>query len=313
MAVTSCGNYSEKKAYTSGSTTIAVDATFLNVIQQEIGVFEYRYPNTSILDRDTTESGAIDLLLDGTVKMALTTRELDKKEIAFLRNTKKLPVSQQAIAIDAIALIVNPENPLKEIDYEDIKAILGGEIKSWDKIVPGAPKLGNISVVYDGNGSSTIRYMRDSVLDGRNLDLEVNGAVKSPDEVFKRVASDRNSIGVIGVSWITSNMKGREMTKEEFSKHLDSDQDTTVTDFNPDIRVLAVKPKGKLRAYLPYQLNIYNGDYPFTRNVYLISTSVPHTVGHSFYSFVTSAVGQKIILTTGVCPKLINAQFVSLE
>lgn len=310
MALTSCGGGGNTTKYASGSVTLACDASFRNIMEQEIQVFEYKYPQTSVLDRYMTENEAMDSLIAGNVKMAVTTRPLDKKEIAYLKSQDRM-VSQEAIAVDAIALIVNPENPMDEIDHQDIVDILIGKYTSWDKIVPHDGQLKDISVVFDGNGSSTVRYMRDSLLNGAMFGPNVF-AQKSPDDVFRVVSKNINAIGVIGVSWITTDMKAREMTAEEMTRVAERD-DTTSTSFSSAIKVLAVQPEGKLKAYLPYQLNIYNGDYPFYRQVYLISTSSPHSVGASFFSFVTSAVGQKIILTTGVCPKMIHAQFVSLD
>ena len=56
---------------TSGTVVMACDASFENVMQQEIEVFEYVYPNASILSYYTDEKACIDSLLFGTARLAV--------------------------------------------------------------------------------------------------------------------------------------------------------------------------------------------------------------------------------------------------
>lgn len=90
-------------------------------------------------------------------------RELTKEEVRRLKSQKRNP-RQQRIAVDAIALIVNKENPVEIISMKELREILSGEITRWDEIEPS--KLGTIQAVFDENGSSTAQYMRDSLLNG---------------------------------------------------------------------------------------------------------------------------------------------------
>lgn len=54
-------------------------------------------------------------------------------------------------------------------------------------------------------------------------------AQKTPQAVFDAVAADKKAIGVIGVSWITGDLKGREMTREEMAKAVENNDSTEVT------------------------------------------------------------------------------------
>lgn len=307
----SCGR-TDKGGYAAGKTVIACDKTFQNVMEQEISVFEYKYPGSEVMDLYVDEYAAIDSLmnLDNHVRMAVATRPLMKDEIKYLNDNKR-SVNQQAIAVDAVALIVNPNNPMDFIDNQDLIDILSGKYATWDKI-PGAGKdLGKILVVFDHQGSSTTRYMIDSLLHGQPLSQSVMAA-KTPAEVFNAVAKHKNAIGIIGASWLSSDMSGRELSEQEITRMTNVDDTTSVAEFNTDIKVLAVQPTDNVETYLPTQYNIFKGYYPYYRQVYLISTCTPNSVGHSFYTFVTSAIGQKIILSTGICPKVISPQFVEL-
>ncbi|MDE6783663.1 MAG: substrate-binding domain-containing protein [Paramuribaculum sp.] len=311
LAIAGCSKYKTGE-YSKGSTVIACDQTFQNIMEQEILVFEHNYQGSNVMDLYVDENSAIDSLLniDNNVRMAVASRPLSNEEIAYLRKHDR-NVNQTAVAVDAIALIVNPANPIEQIDYQDVVDILTGKLTSWDQIAADDARLGDIAVIFDHNGSSTTRYMADSVLMGKPFAGNIY-AQKSPQEVFEKVAASKNAIGIIGVSWLRSTLTGRELSEQELASLNDADSLTNLSEMTTDVKVLAVSPKDKVRAYLPDQQNIFDGTYPFHRQMYLISTSVPNTVGHSFYTFVTSHVGQKIILSSGICPKLISVQIVEL-
>ncbi len=309
VAATSCGKKVES-TQTSGIATIACDATFENIMSQEIDVFEYIYPEASIMPYYVDEHAAIDSIINMSTKMAITTRPLNEKEIAYLKSKKKI-VRQSQIAVDAVALIVNPENPMEIIDRKEIVDILTGKFTRWDELVPNKGKLGDISVVFDHQGSSTVHYMRDSLLAGAQLGPNVY-AQKTPAAVFDAVASNKNAIGVIGVSWITDDMQGRELNRQELAEAVERN-DTTDLSFNSKIKVLKVRADGQVTAYKPYQYYIYTGEYPLYRQIYMISTGAPGSISHGFYSFVTGFKGQKIMQMTGILPKVVQPRMVSVN
>ncbi len=309
--LTSCGQ-TQKGGYASGKAFIACDKTFQNVMEQEVLVFEYKYPNSQVMDLYVDENAAIDSLLsqDNRIRMAVASRPLSREEIKYLKANKRT-VNQQAIAVDAVALIVNPENPIEFIDNSDVIGILTGEFTTWDKIPGADKKLGKITTVFDHKGSSTTRYMIDSLLNGKAMSPNIMAA-KTPAEVFNAVAKHKNAIGLIGASWLSSDMSGRELSEQEIAQMENVDDIASASSFNTDVKVLAVQPSDKVDAYLPTQYDIFSGNYPYHRQIYLISTCSPNTTGHSFYTFVTGVSGQKIILSTGICPKVITPQFVEL-
>lgn len=311
IMLSSCGQ-TQRGGYASGKAFIACDKTFQNVMEQEISVFEYKYNGSEVMDIYVDETAAIDSLLsqDNRFRMAVASRPLTKEEIKYLRANKRT-VNQQAIAVDAVALIVNPENPIEFIDNSDVIGILTGEFTSWDMIPGSDKKLGKITTVFDHKGSSTTRYMIDSLLNGRAMSQNIMAA-KTPAEVFNAVAKHKNAIGIIGTSWLSSDMSGRELSEQEILQMSNVEDVASANTFNTEVKVLAVQPTDKVDAYLPTQYDIFNGNYPYHRQIYLISTCSPNTTGHSFYTFVTSVVGQKIILSTGICPKVITPQFVEL-
>ena len=311
VSLFSCGR-AQTGDYHKGAAYVACYDSFRNVMEQEVQVFEHNYPGSNVMDIYVDEDAAIDSLLDmdNHIRLAVTSRPLDKKEISYL-NSNNRSVHQQAIAVDAVALIVNPENPIEYIDNNDLVDILTGKFTTWDSIVPGGKTLGKILVAFDHQGSSTARYMRDSLMNGAPFGPNVY-AQKTPREVFDIVAKTKNAIGIIGASWLTDDMSGGELSAEEIARLSDVDATAEMTSFVTDVKVLPVQGIDELQTYLPTQYKIFTGKYPYYRQIYLISTSIPSSVGLSFFTFVTSAVGQKVILSTGVCPKVITPQFVEL-
>lgn len=294
---------------TSGLATIVCDDSFENIMNQEIDVFEYTTKgNANIIPYYVSEKACIDSLLDFRTKTIVIARDLTEKEKAYLKSEKKL-VRSNRIAVDAIALIVNPGNPVEILSEKEIGEILSGEITRWDQIEPS--KLGEIQVVFDNEGSSTVQYMRDSLMNGRKFSPNVY-AQNSNQEVFAQVQQRKSALGIIGVSWISADMRTRDLPREERIKSLER-QDTTVAEFDTSIKVLKVRRDDSIEAYKPYQGYIYDGRYPLYRSIYMITTSVNGSLSHGFYSFVTGTIGQKIIQRTGILPARVQPRMVNLN
>ncbi|MDE7470648.1 MAG: substrate-binding domain-containing protein [Paramuribaculum sp.] len=305
---TACDKKPTSRA-SEGIATVVCDESFANILSQEIDVFEYIYPESNVIPYYVDEHAAFDSLFDMKTKLIVAMRMLTPKEIAYFTDRKK-QVRQSCIAVDAIALIVNPANSIEQISTSELSEILTGKITEWDDIWP-TKGLGKIEVVFDHQGSSTVDYMRDSLLNGAELGPNVF-AQKNNDEVFKAVMANKNAIGVLGVSWISTDMATREMTREERVASLERN-DTINNDFRPEVKVLKVSGPDQVQAYAPYQYYIYTGDYPLHRSIYMISTGAGGTLSHGFYTFVTSFRGQKIIQATGVLPHIIYTQRAELK
>lgn len=304
-----CGNrHSQvKDTTTSGIATIVCDASFENIINQEIEVFEYTYKDASIVPYYTNEKACIDSLLEFKTRTIVVTHELSQQDQEFLKANKRTYRCQR-IAVDAIALIVNPANEISTLSKSEVAQILKGEIRNWNQVEPS--KLGEIKVVFEDNGASTIQYMRDSLMNGANF-ADIVHAQKSSQEVFDVVSKDKNALGIIGVSWISSDMSTREMTKEERIAALDR-QTTTATSFSEGIKVLKICYDNDPIGHQPYQAYINDGSYPFYRSVYMISSGANGSLSHGFFSFVTSVIGQKIIQQAGIMPAAIQPRIVEL-
>lgn len=296
---------------TSGVASILCDQTFQNILNQEIEVFEYTYPEASIVPTYLDENAAIDSLLNDRTRLIITGHELSQEQKDYMKS-KERPARTQRIAVDAIALIVNKDNDIDELAMADLRDIFSGAVSTWGKITPTKLKRDSIAIIFDAAGSSVTRYMRDSLLNGKPFTKNVY-AQGSTEAVFDLVAKRKNAIGIVGVSWITADMKGKSEPVEQRVEKLNQNDTTTIDFDNSRIKVLSVRADDQLRGYKPYQVYIYDGRYPLFRSIYATCTAPLGGLPQGFYSFITGFIGQKIIQNTGVLPAAIQPRVVNIN
>ena len=308
VAVVGCDTRKPTNTSTKGLATVVCDETFQNIMNQEIGVFEYTYPEANIIPFYTDEKSAIDSLLKMKTKLIVTAHKLTEKQELYLKERKGFCRTQR-IAVDAIALIVNPKNPCSILSMKELTEIMSGEVQRWDQLEPS--KLDTIDIIFDNEGSSTVQYVRDSILKGKQFPKNVY-AQQSNKDVFEVVKKNKNALGVIGVSWISADMKTKDMSLEERVANL-NEENVTTTVFADSVKVMKVRRDDNIEAFQPYQAYIFDGSYPLYRNIYMINTAAGGSLSHGFYSFVTGFIGQKIIQQTGILPSVVRPRMVSLN
>jgi phosphate transport system substrate-binding protein len=269
---------------TSGSIQIGVDETLAPIIRSEIEVFESIYYSAKIKDIPCPEVDAFNLLLKDSVRMIVATRTLTVKEKEYFNNLKIFP-KEVKIALDGIALIVHKENSDTMLTTSVIQDIFVGKIKTWDKINPDS-KLGAIKVIFDNPNSSTAEYAVKTICNNQPLSAELS-ALNNNLDVIDFVAKTPNALGIIGVNWISNQ------------------RDTTCMGFLDKIKVIAVSKESTAtvaNSFQPFQAYLANGQYAFTRNVYVILADPRIGLTSGFTSFITGDRGQRIILKSGILP-----------
>ena len=272
--------------FTSGEAVIAVDANFQPILKEVIAVFEGTNPDAVVTPHYMSEVDALNLLLKDSVRLIVATRDLSKQEKEFIE-TKKLKPRSTLIAKDALALIVNKENPDSLITKSVIKRIMSGEIKTWAQVNPDTQnKLGEIKVVFDDTNSSTVRYVKDSLLMGQPL-AENLAVQENHRAVIDYVSKAPNALGIIGVNWISN------------------ENDTTSLSFVDKVKVMSVSTSDvaiRANSYEPFPAYIALGYYPLTREVYVILTDYAETLPAGFVHYIAGEVGQRIIMKAGLVP-----------
>jgi phosphate transport system substrate-binding protein len=205
------------------------------------------------------------------------------------------------IAVDAIAVIVNKQNDIDDLSMEDLRDIFTGKVKRWGEVYPTKLKNDTIKVMFDGSGTGVVHYMKEKFLNGGSFGPNVYARGTSSD-VFEAVEQYKNVIGFIGVSWITSDLKSAEIPIADKYEELKTKNEVTLIDFTDRIKVMPVRNDDQLHAVKPYQAYISSGEYPLVRTIWAIDASYNGMLDHGFFTFLTGAIGQKIILQTGILP-----------
>ncbi|EKX88711.1 PstS family phosphate ABC transporter substrate-binding protein [Alloprevotella sp. oral taxon 473] len=282
LLLVSCGT-NPKKANSylhEDDVKFAADVSFLPILQELSQLYGLRKPESVMLPLYCSEDSAIRLLLADSVRMAISTRPLNDNEKAIV-GQHNLPLLQSKIAYDAFALIVNKENPDTVINVNELRKIVQGKITRWEQLEMGSKK-GELSLVFDASGSSTVRYMKDSLNNGKDLKGNIF-AQGSNLKVIQTIKDNPNAIGVVSTDWLRVH-QGDTTTLQNF--------------YDLDVRVMLVGKVGKAKAdwQRPYQYYIATGEYPLVRSVWEILTD-PRTRStiRSFFFFLKENDGQRVI------------------
>ena len=309
----------KKGEYAKGSATIFCDDGFRNILDEEVQVFEFSYPDASIIPFYVSEQEAVDTFLADKTQAIIITRELTKDEVKYMKSKFKRVVKQNCIAVDAVALITNKKNPVQQLSLQEVGDIMSGKISRWSQLA-GADSTA-IKLVFDNAGSSTVSYMRERFLpkDAKMSDNKNAFAQNNNAQVVDVVKKDPNAIGIISVSWLGDNLeKAKNVPVDRRVEDYNAQNDTIASELTTEVNILKVSNPTEANdfspmGYKPYQAYIYSGEYPLYRKVYMISSASNSTVLHSFYTFVTGFVGQKIITKTGILPFHFPQRVVNLQ
>lgn len=256
---------------TSGTITIAVDETYKPVIEQQLHVFDSSNPNAHIKVEYKSEAECFKDYLAGKARLILVTRELTDEERKYCAAKNIVPRSGE-LARDAVAIILNNENKDTAFGMAQLRGILTGQYKD------------GYNVVFDNAGSSTLRFIQDSIMKGTPLGDNVFAA-NGNDSVVRYVKSNPRSMGVVGLSYVSG----------------DDDPNNTGS-FTNEVRVAALYNDSTREYVQPYQAWIALRSYPLSRNLIFIKNETYLGLGSGFANFLTREKGQLIFAHAHLFP-----------
>lgn len=310
VVLAACGDQRPKSTSTRGLARIMCDESFQSVLEQEIEVFEYQYPEASIMPEYINEHDALDSLFQNKVDLIIISHDLTADQKKSLKKIGRAYRSRM-IAVDAVAIIVNKQNDIEDLSIEDLRDIFTGKVKRWGEVFPSKLKNDSIKVMFDGSGTGVVNYMKEKFLNGQKFGPNVYARGSSSD-VFDAVETHKNVIGFIGVSWITGDLKSIEKPIAERYEDLQTKNEVSAIDFTDRIKVMPVRADDQIQAFKPYQAYINSGEYPLVRSIWAIDASYNGTLDHGFYTFLTGVIGQKIILQSGILPAAEPVRYVEV-
>ncbi|MEO5905247.1 MAG: substrate-binding domain-containing protein [Saprospiraceae bacterium] len=273
LSLTACVKKPEQMTGpTIGSLDIIADENLRYIIEQEEDIFErsYKYANVNI-----TYMAEVDLFREfmaDSIEAVITARRLTDEEKQYFISQDVNP-REYAFATGAIAFVSNKNVSDTAYTYEEM-------ISSWrDK------NKGKVFVIENAKSGITHEVMR--ILDTTALPAHFY-ALNSKQDVIDYVLTHEAAIGI--VDWSDISDSDSSMSNEILSQ----------------IRLLGVsRPADSTQVGFvqPYQYNLQDNKYPFTRDLYFISTTGMTDVGLGFASFIAGEIGQKIILKAGLLPK----------
>lgn len=273
---------------TIGTAIISVDETLKPIIEAEVAVFEALYPNAKVFPRYYPGEQAIrEMLTNDTIRLAISSRELTEEETAILLRRNINP-TYATVLIDGIILIVNPKNPVRKLSHAQMLDVLSGKIKSWQELDPEAPE-GEIVAVFEHAESSTVRYLQDSIMQGRPL-LSNRYAKTPTDALFDYVKTQERALGIVGYGWVSDRDDPEMRALLEGTKMLQLGRD-------PNKETICGYDK---EHYGPYQAFLYDECYPLARPIKTILREERHLVGTGFVSFLDGPRGQRAIHKSGL-------------
>ena len=250
--------------------------------------FRQIYPNVKIEIEGKGSSTAPPALIVGTSSFGPMSRAMKSKETDTFEKKFGYKPFRIRIAIDALAIFVNKDNPLKCISMPHIDAIFsktrkGGiknNIQSWGKLgLKGLWKDKPISIYGRNSASGTYGYFKKVALykgDYKNSVKEQPGS----SAVIQGIASDKFSIGYSGIGYNTA-----------------------------DVRALSISRKTGEQCIPPNIETTYTGNYPFARFLYIYTNKKPHQpfdpLRLQFIKYILSKNGQLSVIKAGFFP--INA------
>ena len=247
--LTACGGNTEAVT-TDGSTSMnKVIGALGEAFQSDSGI---------TVTYNATGSGAgIQAVLEGRCDIGLASRDLKDEE-------KAKGLEGTVLAYDGIAIIVNPENPVNDLDLETIAKIYTGEIKNWKEIGGNDAEI----VLIGREAGSGTRDGFESITDTENK-CAYRQELTSTGDVITTVASNPNAIGYASLASVKDTVK-------------------------------ALKIDGVTAS----EETIKNGTYVVQRPFVLVTkTDVTLSESaQSFFNFITSEAAQGIIIEAGVVP-----------
>ena len=204
-------------------------------------------------------------LLGGRSDLAMSSRPVNAEELArgAVLGALDSPSQEAVLALDGVAVIVHPRNPLSRLTLEQLRAVFSGSLRDWSQLGHNG---GPIRVLARDANSGTFETFRALVLGSTPLRADVQ-RYESTLELSRAVVADPAAIGFVGLAGIG------------------------------EARALAVADAGE--ALLPTPFSVAVEDYALSRRLYLYRAEKAPALARAFVEFALSAEGQRIVDATG--------------
>ena len=268
----------------SGNLSSVGSDTLANLMTLWAEEFNREYPNVNIQIQAAGSSTAPPALTEGTSNLGPMSREMKDDELVAFEDKYGYKPTAIPVAIDALAVMVNKDNPIKGLSIPQVDAIFSStrkcghatEIDNWGDAGVSAWASKSIQLYGRNSVSGTYGYFKEHALCKGDFKSNVNEQPGSAS-VVQSVTSSANGIGYSGMGYTTSGVRMVPLAKKEGQ---------TFVEATPE--------------------NAINGSYPLTRYLYIYINKKPNQplapLENEFMKMVLSKIGQQVVIKDGYIP-----------
>ena len=213
-------------------------------------------------------------LINGTADLANASRAITPEEIAKAKANGITPV-QHVVARDAIAVLVNPANPVTQLTLPQLSALYTGQLTNWLQV--GGQNRPVVLLSRESNSGTHVYFLANVV----RLGDAKSPLLFSPDTLLlpssegisSEVRQNPNAIGYDGLGYVTS-----------------------------DMRTVAVAAADGQPYVLPSIDTVNDKSYPVARDLYIYSNGEPTGAIKAYLDWIVGPDGQKIVAQLGFVP-----------
>ncbi|MDF0674362.1 MAG: phosphate ABC transporter substrate-binding protein [Nitrospira sp.] len=261
--------------------------------------FRKQYPSVKIQIEGKGSSTAPPALIEGTAQLGPMSRTMKNTEADSFERKFRYKPTAFPVAIDALAVYVNKDNPVQGFTMAQIDAIFSktrrlgasANFERWAQLgITGEVADSPISLYGRNSASGTYGFFKEYALKNGDFKDEVKEQPGSAS-VVQGVTEDQAGIGYSGIGYMTSG-----------------------------VRAIPVAEKEGAPFIAPTQQNALNGSYPLWRHLLIYVNKAPNKpldpLVKEFIKFVYSKEGQAIVIKDGFFPlpqSLIEKEVVKVE
>ena len=271
----------------SGSVSSVGSDTLNNVMTLWAETFNKLYPNVKIQIEGKGSGTAPPALIAGTAQLGPMSREMKSSEVDEFEKKFGYKPTRIRVAVDALAVFVNKDNPLKCMSFDQVDGIFsksrrGGakeDVKSWGQLgLTGDWAARPVSLFGRNSASGTYGFFKEHVMKNGDYKDEVKEQPGSA-AVVQGVTVDRYAMGYSGIGYTTSGVRAVPLSEKAGGACVDATA-----------------------------ANAYSGKYPLSRFLYVYINRAPgkplDPLTREFMKFVLARPGQEVVIKDGFFPIL---------
>jgi phosphate transport system substrate-binding protein len=275
---TSCGPASSSAETASDSSAKYIENkgsdTIVNLALAWAERYQEEHPDVRISVTGGGSGTGIASLINGTVDIANASRKIKEEEIAEAQGNGIEPV-EHIVARDAIAVIVNPENPVSQLTLKQISDVYSGKISNWSEV--GGEDRPIVRLSRETN-SGTHVYFLETVLrlgnsDDKTLFSMDTLLLPSSEGIIAEVRQNPNAIGYDGLGYVPKDLKMIAIAEEEGGAYV-----------------------------LPSIPTVNDKTYPIARDLYMYTDGEPTGIVKEYLDWILGSEAQEIVAELGFVP-----------